>query len=749
MTINTKLLIKEWQHALQLEIQHLKKYGSTKYHVSNGFLVSNDSSYTYYFETAVSLKIPIGASVRLEWEKNKYNGRILSSEGKNMIISFDKYIGDLISTAFLYHDPWELLEQLINRLDEAKKNKRKRISIKQLMDPGSQVKHPTNKIKSNIHELVLRSKYNPVTFVWGPPGTGKTYTLARVAANKYFKEKRVLILSHSNKAVDVLMNEVLSFVQQKNRFVEGDVIRFGMGGDLREENQLSMMHLLEKREPALFEKKQQFSIQKKEIKKDLGNSFSNRDTDKLLEVEGKLAKILETIRRKEVEYVKEARIIGTTLAKAAGDPTIYEQEYDLIIIDEASMAYIPQIAFAATLAKRVIVCGDFKQLPPIASSRHSLVNKWLREDIFHKANVVYTNNEDQLHPHLFLLKEQRRMHPDISAFTNRYIYQSLVGDHEKIGEMRKSIARNFPFPNRASILLDTSFSGSYCISERISTSKINPFHLLLSFQLIHESLVSGISSIGFVTPYRAQATLMDQLLMDLYPSETLNGDIVSATVHRFQGSEKDLVIFDTVDGSPQTRPSMLLSGSESERLINVAMTRAKGKFIHIANKDFIHQHVFHNKTIRQLVEHQDRLGQTVSLNDIGKWVRHSHPKLKWVYARKLDQVFIDIHTAQDNIILSLPEHATLSKQWEDVLNNRAKKVKLLIISTKEWKTIKPNEQIKDHLPFPYVIIDQNIFWSGLPLEGMINIKPPYITARLESDAFVNYFIKQLPINRII
>lgn len=82
MTINTKLLIKEWQHALQLEIQHLKKYGSTKYHVTNGFLVSNETSYTYYFEAAASLKIPVGASVRLEWEKNKYNGRILSSEEK-------------------------------------------------------------------------------------------------------------------------------------------------------------------------------------------------------------------------------------------------------------------------------------------------------------------------------------------------------------------------------------------------------------------------------------------------------------------------------------------------------------------------------------------------------------------------------------------------------------------------------------------------------------------------------------------
>lgn len=749
MTINTKQLIKEWQHALQLEIQHLKKFGSTKYQLSNGFLVSNDNEYTYYFETPASLKIPIGTTVRLEWEKNKYIGKILSSEGKNMIISFEKYIGDLIGMAFLYHDPWELLEQLIHRLDEVKKSKRKRARIKQVMEPVSPIKHPTNNIKSNIHELVLRSKYNPVTFVWGPPGTGKTYTLARVAANKYFKEKKVLILSHSNQAVDVLMNEVLLFVQQKNRFVEGDIIRFGMGGNMREETQLTTMHLLEKREPSLFEKKQQYSIRKNEIKKDLGESFSNKDTDKLLELEGKLAKVLEKIRRKEIEYVKEAKIIGTTLTKAAGDPAIYEQEYDLIIIDEASMAYVPQIAFASTLAKRVIVCGDFKQLPPIASSRHSFVNKWLKEDIFHKANVVYTNSDDQLHPHLFLLKEQRRMHPDISAFTNRYIYKSLVGDHDKVRDLRNSITQKLPFANRASILLDTSFSGAYCINERISKSKINPFHLLLSFQLIHEAVVSGISSIGFVTPYRAQATLMDQLLMDLYPVEMQNRDIVSATVHRFQGSEKDVILFDSVDGPPQIRPSMLLSGRESERLINVAMTRAKGKFIHIADKDFIRHHVYQNKTIRQLVDHQNRLHQTISLNAIGKWVRHSHPKLMWIYARKLESVFTDIHSAQESIIISLPEHAILSKQWNDVFKNRTKKVKLIIISMKDFRNLQPSKQIKEHIPFPFIIIDRKVFWLGQPLEAMINNKPPYIASRLESNLFIEYFIKQLPLNRVI
>ena len=91
------------------------------------------------------------------------------------------------------------------------------------------------------------------------------------------------------------------------------------------------------------------------------------------------------------------------------------------------------------LAKHIVVCGDFKQLPPIASARDAIVTQWLKEDIFHRSGVASIIKDGQLHPHLFLLKEQRRMHPDISAFTNHYIYHDLVGDHPIVKESRNNI----------------------------------------------------------------------------------------------------------------------------------------------------------------------------------------------------------------------------------------------------------------------------------------------------------------------
>ena len=738
----TKSYIKEWQQALQQEIQHLKRFGGSRYIVSNGRLLSNDGSYSYYFSTAIPLKIPVGSSIKLEWGKMKSNGKVLSSEGRGVILSLEKSFGDLISDAYLLHDPWELLEQLIERLDEIKKNKQKRLRVNRLMNPSMEAKHPAEKIKSNVHELVLRSKYNPVTFVWGPPGTGKTYTLARTAANKYFKQKKVLILSHSNQAVDVLMSELTDFIKKKNRFQEGDVIRYGgnIGETLASHQDITTNLLIEQQDPLLARDRERLVEERRNLKQDLSDSFSKRDSDQLLELETQIARLLEKIKKKEVQLVKDAYVVGTTLAKAASDKAVYEQDYDVVILDEASMAYVPQAAFAAALGKRVIICGDFKQLPPIASSRDPLVAKWMKEDVFHQAGVVEWLNEGKLHPQLFLLKEQRRMHPDISAFTNRYIYHSLVGDHESVYQSRKGIASLAPFKGQAAVLLDTSFTGMYCISDKTTNSRFNLWQLLLSFQLIHEASHGGTKSIGYVTPYRAQANLMELLLEEIYENDGIQGDIIAATVHRFQGSERDVMIFDTVDGAPQERAGMLLTGKDSERLINVAITRTKGKFLHVSNRNFIEKHVYQGKTLRQLVDYQVRQEQEVTIKEIGSWIRNQHPKLRWIHALKLEAVFQDMKSAKSSITISLPEGTKLSEEWEKMLLNRGREIKLTVISNQEWSI--SDVWLDEGFPFPFVIIDEKVLWLGLPLEGASGIRPPYVAARLSSGKVCEYLLKQ-------
>ncbi|MDQ0268456.1 AAA domain-containing protein [Cytobacillus purgationiresistens] len=736
--------LKEWQAALKAEIIYMKRIGSNKYRVSNGRRLQRGEVYTYFFDTSMPVKIPVGSRIKVQWGEKTTDGRILSSEGKNVIIELTENLGDLLSELTLIYDPWELLDELFNRLEEIKSSKRKRNRIKRLMDPSMEAKHPSDHFKSNVHELILRSKYNPVTYVWGPPGTGKTYTLARVAANKYFKNQKVLVLAHSNQAVDVLMAETSLFIENKKRLNEGDLIRYGSqtGDALEKHRHLTSQQLMATHHQGLADQKEALLEERRLIKLDLSTSFSKRDSNQLIDIEKKLGSVMEKIRQKEIEFVKDAKVIGTTLAKAARDPIIFEAEFDIVIVDEASMAYVPQAAFAASLGKRVIICGDFKQLPPIAASRHQLVNKWLREDIFHHSGVANWVSNGTLHPHLFLLKEQRRMHPDISAFTNKHIYYSLVGDHPSVGTKRNDIADRKPFSKLASILVDSSGAGQYCMKEKNSHSRINIWQLLLAFQLVHEAYLEGNRSIGYVTPYRSQALLMEQFLQEVYEMELQSADITSATVHRFQGSEREVMIFDSVDSTPQERPGMLLIGKDSDRLLNVAITRTKGKFIHISDLSFIQSRVSKNKILRALAEHQLSHQQVVFPNEIGSWVKHMHPNLKWMYARKLDDIKADLETAKNSIIICLPDSTHISKEWIQMINERKGGVELIILSDRSVPQVNGVKWGGKPLSFPFVLIDKSLIWIGAPLEASIGVLPPYIAARLQSRLIGDFLLQQ-------
>ncbi|MDO6655922.1 DEAD/DEAH box helicase [Anaerobacillus sp. 1_MG-2023] len=735
-----KELIDEWQLALRAEIAHLKKFGSRPIRVVNGRLLSSGDDFRYYFDARTPIHIPTGSKVRLEMKHIKREGRVLSSEGKNVILALEAGFGERIGEADLYHDPWELLDELHERLEEIKKSKRRLARVKRVMNPPTSVKHPDDKIKSRLHELILRTKYNPVTYVWGPPGTGKTHNLARAAANHFFKGNSVLILSHSNQAVDVLMRETASFAENREKFEEGKIVRYGQQRDVSSNLPLFTDQLLMTKHPDLANEKESILDERKKLKEDLSNSFSKRDSDQLLKLESKLGNVLEQIRRKETQFVKEATIIGTTLTKAAIDENIYRKRVDVVIIDEASMAYVPQAAFAASLGKRVVICGDFKQLPPIASARHPLVSKWLREDVFHCSGIVETVETGKLHPQLFLLNEQRRMHPVISDFTNNKIYHSLVTDHPKTAVLRAPISDQAPFKGMASALIDTSHTGYFCMMGHSSKSRMNLWQLFLSFQAIYEALQAGMSSIGYVTPYRAQAKMMNLLIEDLLKHSFDQADILSATVHRFQGSERDMMVFDTVDGEPESRPGMLLSGHNSERLINVAMTRTKGKFIQISNVDYIQKRMSPSKTLRQLVDHQLLKKERISPTHIGKWVKHQHPKLKWHHALNTDMIFQDIQTAED-IVISIPKGTRLTAEWVNVLKKA--KGKLSIISPEIVQSVPIAHHVDHDLAFPFIALDQNVLWLGVPFEGMKDVLPPAVALRLESALFTGEILNQI------
>ena len=95
-----------------------------------------------------------------------------------------------------------------------------------------------------------------------------------------------------------------------------------------------------------------------------------------------MTKINNQIQEVKSEVLKNCRVLASTATKTYLKPEDFI-EYDVVVIDEASMLMLPQAAYAASLSKeKVVLAGDFMQLPPIIStnddhSNFDIVEKYL------------------------------------------------------------------------------------------------------------------------------------------------------------------------------------------------------------------------------------------------------------------------------------------------------------------------------------------------------------------------------------
>ncbi|MGH2506813.1 MAG: AAA domain-containing protein [Ktedonobacteraceae bacterium] len=313
----------------------------------------------------------------------------------------------------------------------------------------------------------------------------------------------------------------------------------------------------------------------------------------------------------EKNIVAEAQVVATTLCKAYMNKNICDRRFDVVILDEVSMAPLPAVYLAASRANvAVIAIGDPQQLAPIYTA--SAAKNWLGRDLFELNNITLKDASNGWRNSV-LLDQQSRMHPQISRVASKHIYQSLIKDHERISKSRKEYAQIKPLPEKALVLCDTSDYPSIAFRATGGGSHQNTYHALCSFQLAchvlatlpesTRSLHTGGIRVGIVTPYRSQAYLLQGMIKDA----GLHDRIRVGTVHRFQGLEAEAIIFDTVESDPlrPDPPFHLTSGglgTTAMRLVNVAITRAQQKLIIVANQKYIKTHFRTDDTLYLAVQ---------------------------------------------------------------------------------------------------------------------------------------------------
>ncbi len=296
----------------------------------------------------------------------------------------------------------------------------------------------------------------------------------------------------------------------------------------------------------------------------------------------RLEELRGTLQQLERDFVKEAQLIATTLTRASCFHVLESERFEMIIVDEASLASLPALFAALCLITRhVILVGDFLQLPPIAQNTSSKASEWLTQSIY---DVTHIQNHHD--PRVAALTTQYRMHPDIGNLAGTLYRQRGLPfcSAPCLSDDRQPVVSLPPFPHSAVAVVDTAQACPQVARDE-RNSPVNLYHALVVVRLVKQTLLNRDTAkapitIAVMSPYRAQVKAIQRLLRH----QGLDG-IHVGTIHQCQGQQFDVVIFDTtiINNLRQSFLCQPESSTGGTTLLNVAMTRAKAKLILIGH----------------------------------------------------------------------------------------------------------------------------------------------------------------------
>ena len=275
------------------------------------------------------------------------------------------------------------------------------------------------------------------------------------------------------------------------------------------------------------------------------------------------------------EVITENNIIFTTNSSAALE-VIKDEKFDVAIIDEASQTTIPSNLIPISKARKFILAGDHKQLPPtIINSNARPLEKTLFESLIRK----YPEKSE-------LLDTQYRMNQQLMQFSNTEFYHDKLRTADKNKDITIKDLTDSVDETPITFIDTSQMQNNQEKQLNDSTSYTNPLEKDLVIQLTQKYIQSGIKGedIGIITPYTDQVAEISQ-----------QTSIEVNSVDGFQGREKEVIIISTVRSNNRADIGFL---SDLRRL-NVALTRAKRKLVIIGNKNTLET----NKTYKRLLKY--------------------------------------------------------------------------------------------------------------------------------------------------
>jgi ATP-dependent RNA/DNA helicase IGHMBP2 len=417
-----------------------------------------------------------------------------------------------------------------------------------------------------------------VALVHGPPGTGKTTTVAEIIRQAVSQGQKVLACGPSNMAVDNLFERLLRHGES--------AVRLGHPARVMPELRNHTLDLL-------VEKHEDVRLARKLVKDALAlfrkaskTTRAKPEPGARREMRSEAKSLLADARRLEaqaVEHILHTADILCATTTGLDDDLLGNRRFDLVVIDEACQSTEPGCWIAINRAERLVLAGDHRQLPPTVLSQEAQ-RQGFAVSLFER--LAEANGAEILKR----LDSQYRMHTAIMDFSSLEFYEAelladaSVASHRLVDlpEITACPLTEWPIE-----FIDTAGASFDEETEPDGQSRLNPQEADLVAAKVTALIAAGVGpeQIGVITPYAAQARLLREKL----PEKELEID----TVDGFQGREKEAIVISLVRSNERGEIGFL----SDLRRMNVAMTRARRKLLIVGDSATLSSDPFYARLI--------------------------------------------------------------------------------------------------------------------------------------------------------
>ncbi len=428
-----------------------------------------------------------------------------------------------------------------------------------------------------------------VALIHGPPGTGKTYTLIELILQLLKQGQRVLVCGPSNISVDNIVERLAATSPST------PIVRLGHPARLLPSVLNHSLEVLTRTSDAAGI----VNDVRKEMDEKQASIRKTRNARERRSIYSDIKLLRKEYRERENKcidgLVKGSKVVLSTL-HGAGGRQVRDQEFDVVVIDEASQALEPQcwvpLVFGGSNVRKLVLAGDHLQLPPTVKSADNKDSKeekkaqmkMLDENLAKlsiKDEEVKTAKGWSLGHTMFdrllathgpdikrLLNTQYRMHEKIMRFPSNELYEGklvaaeavkarlLKGLLYEVEETEDTIeplvffdTQGGDFPEKT----EDDTGGQVHKSTLLGDSKSNEMEAAVVAMHVTHLVEAGVKDedIAVVTPYNAQLALLSSMLKEKYPRIELG------SVDGFQGREKEAVVVSLVRSNAEREVGFL------------------------------------------------------------------------------------------------------------------------------------------------------------------------------------------------